>query len=171
MALRKRLAAAVAGVIATPLVLVALPTSPASAHGYVSSPASRQAQCARNVVACGSIKYEPQSVEGPKGLRSCNGGDARWADLNNDSKGWQAASVGRTATFSWTFTARHATASYEYYVNGTRVASFAGNGKQPGASISHQVTLPGSGRQKVLAIWNISDTPNAFYACIDVNVS
>ena len=56
---------------------VALPSAPAFAHGYFSSPASRQAQCARGVVSCGDIKWEPQSVEGPKGLRSCNGGVAR----------------------------------------------------------------------------------------------
>lgn len=28
-----------------------------------------------------------------------------------------------------------------------------------------------TGKQKVLAVWNIADTTNAFYACVDVNVS
>ena len=28
-----------------------------------------------------------------------------------------------------------------------------------------------SGRQTVLARWNVSDTINAFYACVDVNIS
>ncbi|MCW2641364.1 MAG: hypothetical protein JWP76_3670, partial [Dactylosporangium sp.] len=27
-----------------------------------------------------------------------------------------------------------------------------------------------SGRQKVLAVWNIADTTNAFYSCIDLQV-
>ncbi|CAM5661344.1 hypothetical protein GCM10010345_93900 [Streptomyces canarius] len=27
-----------------------------------------------------------------------------------------------------------------------------------------------TGRQKVLAVWNIADTANAFYSCVDVNI-
>ena len=35
--------------------------APAAAHGYISSPPSRQANCARGAVAnCGDIVYEPQ---------------------------------------------------------------------------------------------------------------
>ncbi|MEU4765279.1 lytic polysaccharide monooxygenase auxiliary activity family 9 protein [Actinosynnema sp. NPDC023794] len=171
MSLRRRIAAVAAGVLAAPLVTVALPSAPAYAHGYVSSPASRQAQCARGVVSCGDIKWEPQSVEGPKGLRSCNGGVARFAELNDNSKGWQVANTGRTVTFTWTFTARHRTANYEYYVSGRRVGFVDGGMQQPPATVSHTVNLGTSGRQTVLAIWNIGDTSNAFYACIDVNAS
>ncbi len=48
---------------------------------------------------------------------------------------------------------------------------FAGNNQQPPATLSHTVNLSGfSGRQKILAIWTISDTANAFYSCIDVNI-
>ena len=40
--------------------------APASAHGYISSPPSRQANCVSGAVAgCGDIVYEPQSVEAP----------------------------------------------------------------------------------------------------------
>jgi predicted carbohydrate-binding protein with CBM5 and CBM33 domain len=150
-----------------------LVASPASAHGYVSSPPSRQALCAQGKVKnCGEIQYEPQSVEGKKGLRSCSGGNARFAVLDNESKGWPATAVGRSVTFKWTFTARHATSNYEYYVGGTKIASFNGNGQQPGQNVSHTVKLGSrTGRQKVLAIWNIADTANAFYACIDLQVS
>jgi chitin-binding protein len=169
MSLRRRIAAVAAGVLAAPLVTVALPSAPAFAHGYVSSPPSRQAQCARGLVRCGEIKYEPQSVEGPKGLRSCNGGVARFAELNDNNKGWRVASTGRSVTFNWTFTARHRTANYEYYVSGRRVGFFDGGNQQPPATVSHTVNLGASGRQTVLAIWNIGDTANAFYACIDVN--
>lgn len=28
-----------------------------------------------------------------------------------------------------------------------------------------------SGRQKLLAVWNIAGTPNAFYACVDLQVA
>ncbi|WP_433256808.1 lytic polysaccharide monooxygenase [Streptosporangium sp. CA-135522] len=146
--------------------------SPAHAHGYISSPPSRQAMCAQGRVAnCGEIIYEPQSVEGPKGLRSCSGGNSRFAQLDDESRSWPATSVGTSVTFNWVLTARHATSTWEYYVGGTRIAVFNDQGRQPGATVSHSVSLGGrSGRQKVLAIWNIADTPNAFYSCVDLQV-
>ncbi|SCL31295.1 chitin-binding protein [Micromonospora nigra] len=146
--------------------------APAQAHGYVSSPPSRQALCAQGRVPdCGQIRYEPQSVEGPKGLRSCHAGIAHFAVLNDDSRGWPATSVGTSVTFTWVNTARHSTANWEYFVGGTRVAVFDGGGRQPGATVSHTVNLGGyPGRQKVLAVWNISDTANAFYSCVDLQV-
>jgi predicted carbohydrate-binding protein with CBM5 and CBM33 domain len=150
-----------------------LVASPASAHGYVSSPPSRQALCAQGKVKdCGQIQYEPQSVEGKKGLRSCSGGNARFAVLDNESKGWPATSVGRQVSFKWTLTARHATSTWEYFIGGSRIASIDDKGKQPGATVTHNVNLGNrSGRQKVFAIWNIADTANAFYACVDLTVT
>ncbi|MFF1708624.1 lytic polysaccharide monooxygenase auxiliary activity family 9 protein [Streptomyces sp. NPDC058268] len=168
---RKRKLAAMIGAGLAPVLALTLPTGSASAHGYVNAPASRQAQCASGTVSCGEIKWEPQSVEGPKGLRSCNGGNARFADLNDDSKGWKVSNVSRTQTFTWTFTARHRTANYEYFVDGAKVATIDGGNQQPPATVSHQVNLgSATGRHKVLAVWNIGDTSNAFYACIDVNI-
>ncbi|GIH97624.1 lytic polysaccharide monooxygenase [Planobispora siamensis] len=149
-----------------------LTASPASAHGYISSPPSRQALCAQGKVPnCGDIIYEPQSVEGPKGQRSCHGGVARFAQLSDESKPWPATSVGTSVTFNWVLTARHATSTWEYYIGNNRVALFNDNGRQPGATVSHNVSLAGySGRQKVLAIWNIADTAMAFYACVDLQI-
>lgn len=168
---RKRLAAVIGAGIA-PLVAVSLPATSASAHGYISSPPSRQAQCAAGTVSCGSIKYEPQSVEGPKGLMSCSGGNAAFAELDNDSKGWKVTPVSRTTSFNWQLTARHATSTWQYYAGGRKIAEFNDNGAQPGATVTHQVNFGSlTGRQKVLAVWNIADTANAFYACVDVNVS
>ncbi|MEV4483532.1 lytic polysaccharide monooxygenase [Micromonospora coxensis] len=156
------------GVVASTLAVAA----PAQAHGYVSSPPSRQALCAQNRVPdCGQIKYEPQSVEGPKGLRSCHAGIPQFAVLNDDSRGWPATSVGSSVTFTWVNTARHATSNWEYWIGGTRVAVVNGGGQQPGATVSHTVNLGGfSGRQKLLAIWNIADTANAFYSCVDLQI-
>jgi predicted carbohydrate-binding protein with CBM5 and CBM33 domain len=171
MNMHRRLVAALIGAIAAPLIVVVGPAALASAHGYVNSPASRQAQCATGTVSCGDIKYEPQSVEGPKGLRSCNGGVARFAELNDNSKPWRAAAVGRSVTFNWTFTARHRTTNYEYYVGGSKVGDFSGNNQAPPATVQHVVNLSGhTGRVTVLAIWNIADTSNAFYSCIDLTV-
>ncbi|GGL58378.1 lytic polysaccharide monooxygenase [Planomonospora parontospora] len=154
------------------LAATVLTASPALAHGYVSSPPSRQAMCAQGRVAgCGPIVYEPQSVEGPKGQRNCHGGVARFAQLSDESRAWPATSVGTGVTFNWVLTARHATSTWEYYIGNTRIATFNDGGRQPGATVSHAVNLAGfSGRQKVLAIWNIADTANAFYACIDLQI-
>ncbi|MCO5995249.1 lytic polysaccharide monooxygenase auxiliary activity family 9 protein [Actinoallomurus rhizosphaericola] len=166
----RRLVTAAAGVALTPAIIVAL-AGAASAHGYINSPPSRQAQCAQGIVQCGDIKYEPQSVEGPKGLRSCSGGNARFAELDDDSKGWRATQVGRTVTFTWVFTARHRTTDWQYYIGNTLVGDVSGNNAQPPSTVSHTVDLGNvSGRVKLLAVWNIADTANAFYSCVDLQV-
>ncbi|MFF5563363.1 lytic polysaccharide monooxygenase auxiliary activity family 9 protein [Streptomyces sp. NPDC012623] len=167
----KKKLAVVLGAVVAPVLAVSLPASSASAHGYISSPPSRQAQCAAGTVSCGDITYEPQSVEGPKGLTSCSGGNSRFSDLDDDSKGWTVTPVNSTTTFQWQLTARHSTSTWEYYAGGQKIAEFNDNGAQPGATVSHDVNFGGlTGQQKVLAVWNVADTTNAFYACIDVNV-
>src|SRR4051812_19297006 len=144
--------ASVGAVVTTSLFVV----TPAQAHGYVSSPPSRQAQCAQGIVSgCGDIVYEPQSVEAPKGSLQCNGAGSRFAVLNDNGKGWRATSVGSSATFNWVLTARnwvltarHATSTWEYFIGGTRIAVFDDGGRQPGATVSHNVGFGGfSGRQ------------------------
>ncbi|MGV9978352.1 lytic polysaccharide monooxygenase [Micromonospora wenchangensis] len=156
------------GAVVTSLGLAA----PAQAHGYVSAPPSRQALCAQGKVPdCGQIRYEPQSVEGVKGLRSCSAGIAQFAVLDDDSRGWPATPIGSTVTFTWVNTARHATSNWEYFIGGTRVGVVDGGGRQPDATVSHTVNLGGfTGRQKILAVWNIADTANAFYSCVDVQI-
>ncbi|MFK4211238.1 lytic polysaccharide monooxygenase auxiliary activity family 9 protein [Streptomyces sp. NPDC030920] len=167
----KRKTAAVIGALLAPVLVLTLPVGSASAHGYISSPPSRQAQCAAGTVSCGEIKYEPQSVEGPKGLTSCSGGNSRFAELDDDFKGWQVTPISRSTSFQWVLTARHATSTWQYFAGGRKIAEFNDNGAQPGATVTHQVDFGNlTGRQKVLAVWNIADTANAFYACIDVNV-
>jgi predicted carbohydrate-binding protein with CBM5 and CBM33 domain len=170
MTISRKTLAALIGAAVSPLILVALPGT-ASAHGYVTSPASRQAQCAQGTVSCGDIKYEPQSVEGPKGLRSCSGGNSRFAELDTDSKGWKVTSVGKSVTFNWKLTAQHRTSNWEYYIGNTLVKRVDGGNAQPPATFSHTVNFSAfSGKQKVLAVWNISDTANAFYACVDLRI-
>ncbi|WP_155375300.1 lytic polysaccharide monooxygenase [Catellatospora vulcania] len=146
--------------------------TPASAHGYISSPPSRQANCAQGrVTGCGDIVYEPQSVEAPKGSLQCNGGGSRFAVLNDNSKNWPAASVGNNVTFNWVLTARHRTSTWEYFVGSTRIGVVNDNGAQPGATVSHNISLGGrTGRILVLARWNVYDTAMAFYSCVDLQV-
>ncbi|MGW0759274.1 lytic polysaccharide monooxygenase auxiliary activity family 9 protein [Streptomyces sp. NPDC002814] len=167
---RKKTALLIGAALA-PVIAVSLPASSASAHGYISNPPSRQAQCAAGTVSCGDITYEPQSVEGPKGLTSCSGGNSRFAELDDDAKGWKVTPVSGTTEFQWNLTARHSTSTWQYFAGGQKIAEFNDNGAQPGATVTHQVNFGGlTGPQKVLAVWNIADTSNAFYACIDVNV-
>ncbi|MBE1485261.1 lytic polysaccharide monooxygenase [Plantactinospora soyae] len=151
-------------------LVVAVPA--AQAHGYISSPPSRQALCAQGRVAnCGQIQYEPQSVEGPKGLRNCHANIGHFAVLSDESRNWPATSVGNSVTFNWVLTARHSTSTWEYYIGNSRIAVFDDGGRQPGATVSHNVSMGGrTGRQKLLAVWNIADTANAFYACVDLQI-
>ena len=170
MTLRRRLAALSAAVLTAPLIAVILPAAPASAHGWITNPPSRQDQCAtRTVSDCGDIQYEPQSVEAPKGSRSCSGG-SRFTVLDNEGKGWRVSSIGSSASFTWRNTAMHRTLNWQYYVDGNLHQTFNGNAAQPPQTVTHQLTgLPG-GRHKVLGVWNIYDTQMAFYACVDVNI-
>jgi predicted carbohydrate-binding protein with CBM5 and CBM33 domain len=137
MIAKRRILAIAAGAAAAPLPALAVPGT-ASAHGYINSPPSRQAQCAQGIVACGDIRYEPQNVEGPKGLTSCSGGNSRLAELGDDAKGWRVTSVGRTVTFTWTMTAQHRTSNWEYYIGSTRVAFVDGGNQQPPATVSQR---------------------------------
>jgi predicted carbohydrate-binding protein with CBM5 and CBM33 domain len=156
------------GAIGSTLVVA----SPALAHGYVSAPPSRQALCASGAVAdCGQIQFEPQSVEGPKGLRSCDGGVAQFSVLSDNSRNWPARAVGRTVTFTWVMTARHRTSNWEYFIGDKKIATVDGGNQQPDAVVTHNVDLGAfPGRQTVLAVWNIGDTANAFYSCVDLTV-
>jgi predicted carbohydrate-binding protein with CBM5 and CBM33 domain len=167
--MRKRVTLPIAVCAAIASVFIA---GPASAHGYISSPPSRQALCARGVVTnCGDIQYEPQSVEAPKGSKLCSGGNSRFTVLDDNSRNWPATAVGTSVTFNWTLTARHATSTWQYFIGNTQIASFDDGGRQPGATVAHAVNFGGfTGRQTVLAVWNIADTVNAFYSCVDVQI-
>ena len=99
---------------------------------------------------------------GPLGLK------ARPRDLATKQA---AASVGQSVTFNWVLTARHATSTWEYFIGGRLLASFNDGGAQPGATKTHTVGMGGfSGRQTLLARWNIADTAMAFYSCVDLQI-
>ncbi|WP_031069393.1 lytic polysaccharide monooxygenase auxiliary activity family 9 protein [Streptomyces sp. NRRL WC-3742] len=196
--MRKRhVVGAVVAALAVPLALA----FPAQAHGYITTPPSRAALCDEHVQGvpwdCGDIQWEPQSVEGPKGFPSlgpsdgtiCAGGNARFAELDDPHNGaWPTTQVtaGQQVTFTWRFTARHATTDFRYYM--TKPGYDAGQpitranldltpfliapygGVQVPSTLSHAATLPSgrTGHQVIVAVWTISDTANAFYSCSDV---
>jgi predicted carbohydrate-binding protein with CBM5 and CBM33 domain len=171
--------------------------TPAFSHGYTTSPPSRSYRCAQQQVAdCGSIQYEPQSVEGPKGFPSagpadghiCSANHSEFSQLDDPRGGtWPAASMtsGASYNFTWTFTAIHATTSFRYFITKTsydptkpltRAALESTpfltqnlGGSRPPNPVTHRGTLPTRhGRQLILAVWDIADTANAFYSCSDV---
>ncbi|KPC85049.1 MULTISPECIES: lytic polysaccharide monooxygenase auxiliary activity family 9 protein [Streptomyces] len=194
--MRKRASAAVIGLAIAGVSMFA--TGSASSHGYTDSPISRQKLCANGTVTgCGNIQWEPQSVEGPKGFpaagpadgKICSGGNSGFAQLDDPRGGnWPATQVtaGQGYSFRWQFTARHSTSDFRYYItkNGwdstkplTRAALESqpfmtvpyGN-QQPPATLTHQGSMPTqkTGKHVILAVWNVADTTNAFYACSDV---
>ena len=98
-------------------------TGGASSHGYTDLPISRQKLCQNGTVTnCGSIQWEPQSVEGPKGFpgsgpadgQLCNAGLGQFYQLSASKTpsggAWPATKVngGQSYTFRWQFTAMHA---------------------------------------------------------------
>ncbi|MGN9756353.1 lytic polysaccharide monooxygenase auxiliary activity family 9 protein [Streptomyces sp. SD31] len=145
----------------------------ASSHGYTDLPISRQKLCQNGTVTnCGSIQWEPQSVEGPKGFpgsgpadgQICNAGLGQFAQLSaprTPSGGaWPATKVtgGQSYTFRWQFTAMHATTDFKYYVtkpgwnqnhnlarsdlNLTPFLTVPYGGQRPPSTLSHSGTLP-----------------------------
>ncbi|MCP2169069.1 lytic polysaccharide monooxygenase auxiliary activity family 9 protein [Goodfellowiella coeruleoviolacea] len=181
-----------------PLALSVLTAGTAQAHGYTQNPTSRAYFCKLGTATnCGSIQWEPQSVEGPKGFpnsgpadgKLCSAGVGSFAPLDDPRNGtWPTTKLtsGAGYTFTWTLTAPHATSSFRYYItkNGwnpsapltraqletTPFLTVNMNGQRPGYTVSHPGTLPAgkSGRHLIFSVWDIADTGNAFYQCADV---
>lgn len=159
------------GVIGLTLVgLFAVPQT-ASAHGWISDPPSRPDLCYTGSVdfECGPIKWEPQSVEAAKGSMQCSGG-GRFSELDNESLPWPRQTIGSTVDITWTIQANHSTSTWEYYVDGQLHTVIDDGGALPPFTLTHTLTDLPAGDHKILAVWNIADTPNAFYNCIDVTV-
>ncbi|MFE0426088.1 lytic polysaccharide monooxygenase [Streptomyces sp. NPDC058953] len=192
--MRKRTTAAAIGLLMTGATVFA--TGSANSHGYTESPVSRQKLCANGTVKnCGDIQWEPQSVEGLKVFPAggpadgtiCAGGNGRFSQLDDPRGGaWPATQVNSGSyTFSWRFTARHRATDFKYFITKqgwnpnskvTRASldsqpflTVPYGGVQPPETLSHTGTLPSrSGKHVIVAVWTVYDTPNAFYACSDV---
>src|SRR5688500_9197322 len=155
--------------------LVAAPSAfqpQAQAHGWITNPPSRADHCATGQVDfdCGGLQYEPQSVEAPKGSMQCSGGSS-FSVLDDDSLAWPRTTISGDTTFRWQITARHSTSTWEYFVDGQLFKTVDDGGAQPGATVEHTLTGLPAGDHTIFARWNIADTVNAFYQCVDVTVS
>ncbi|RJQ75487.1 chitin-binding protein [Pseudonocardiaceae bacterium YIM PH 21723] len=176
MTIRRKLTTLAMAVGLTPALLVVLPAGSAQAHGLVSSPASRQAQCMDKAMNCPGDAYnDPYGVEGAKGQQLCSAGDLqRYSVLDNDNFGWKATKVkaGPTA-ITWKIIASHETDNWEYSIDGKMVASIKETAQYPPKEFTHTIDLKGfSGKKKLLAVWNRATFhKNAFYSCIDLDIS
>lgn len=152
-------------------VLVATPPQAAQAHGWIVDPPSRQDLCYTGAVPnCGPIQYEPWSVEAPKGSTQCSGG-GRFSELDNESINWPRQAVSTNQTFTWSIVANHSTSTWEYFVDGQLHTSIDDGGALPPDTVTHQISNLPEGNHKIFVRWNIADTVNAFYACIDAYIT
>ncbi|WP_105972666.1 lytic polysaccharide monooxygenase auxiliary activity family 9 protein [Streptomyces geranii] len=205
----RRTAAVITAVAGLGLAPLALPATPASAHGSMGDPVSRVAQCyaegpesprsaaCRAAVAAGGTQalYDWNGIRiGEAGGRHqalipdgklCSAGNAEFKGLDLPRADWPATGVrGGSYTFRYRVTAPH---------KGTFVVYLTKPGYDPSGPLSwsdldfeHPVatavdpvatggfytfsgTLPQrSGRHLLYAIWQRSDSPEAFYSCSDV---
>ncbi|SON48380.1 GlcNAc-binding protein A [Vibrio tapetis subsp. tapetis] len=176
-------------------------------HGYVSSyqggvAESRVALCKfpasdtqQKNTHCGSIQYEPQSVEGPDGFPTTGPADGKIASAQSSlaaaldeqtASRWVKRPIqSGTQNFEWTFTANHVTKDWKYYITKPNwnpnqplardsfdlnpFCVVEGNMVQPPKLVSHQCQVPArEGYQVILAVWDVGDTAASFYNVIDV---
>ncbi len=175
-----------------PLIL----STSAFGHTYITN--SRAKLCAQGENQnCGSVVYEPQSVEGPDRFPSTGPADGtiaaaglqRFAKLNEQSPTrWNKVDIqpGQN-TFTWHFTATHRSKDFRYFITKqnwnqslplTRdsfdlrpFCSISDNGQHPAVDTSHTCNVPNrSGYQIILGIWDVADTSSSFYSLIDARM-
>lgn len=152
-------------------VLTVAPAPSAEAHGWISDPSSRQDLCYTGEVKnCGPVQYEPWSVEAKKGSMQCSGG-GRFSELDNESIAWPRQAVKTNQTFTWDIVANHSTSTWEYFVDGRLHTTINDNGALPPKVVTHNISNLPTGNHKIFVRWNIADTVNAFYACIDAYIT
>ncbi len=168
-------------------------------HGYVESPASRAYQCKlKNNIDCGPVRYEPQSVEGLKGFPQQGPADGHLAsagierfypiDLQETFR-WKHNKINQSnVDFYWRLTAVHKTSKWEYFITNPNWDSSQPLSRSqfnltpfckvekleiPEDQVHHRCDLPKNynGYHVILAVWTISDTQNAFYQAIDIDIN
>ena len=202
MRTRQRLiAAASATLIATGAVTAMglAAATPALAHGYVGSDSSDLVSRAalKANTGLGSVRYEPQSLEAPKGFPAGGPADGKLASAGGLFGGaldeqsatrWVKNEIQPGANaIGWRFTAPHKTAQWSYYITKSGwdpnapldrgdfelISTVAHDGSAASTNPTHIVDIPAdrTGYHVIYAVWDIADTSNAFYNVIDVNIS
>ncbi|MCY9531698.1 MULTISPECIES: lytic polysaccharide monooxygenase [Paenibacillus] len=186
------------GAMLVTVICMVLFADKAFGHGYIEGPASRAALCKSGQnTNCGAIQYEPQSLEAPKGFPNAGPADGKIASANGafpeldeqSATRWTKVNINAGQnTFNWKLTAAHATSSWKYYITKenwnpnakltrdsfdlTPFCSVNYGGVRPPSTYSDTCNVPArTGYHVILAVWEIADTPNAFYNVLDVNFS
>ncbi|WP_240665842.1 lytic polysaccharide monooxygenase [Agromyces sp. LHK192] len=189
---------AVAMAVATGLAMLGI-AGPAFAHGWIGGSGSdliaRQAMPGNSDI--GLVKWEPQSLEatggfpetGPADGKIASAGIAQFSELDVQSATrWAKNEVSPGPhRFGWTYTAPHRTAEWRYFITKRgwdpnrplERSSFellqvvAHDHSAANTNPVHTITIPGdrSGYHIVLAVWEVYDTPNAFYNVVDLDIS
>lgn len=165
------------------------------AHGFISYPESRVylANLGINKDA-GPATWEPQSVEGPKGFPESGpvdgkiAGGGKYPELDEQTVDrWVKVDVPTgKVDFTWTLTQPHRTSGWKYYITKkgwnpnaplTRddlelITYIEGDDSVPTNKVKQTINIPDdrTGYYIILGIWDIADTPNAFYQVIDANI-
>ncbi|GAA0135388.1 hypothetical protein YSY43_22280 [Paenibacillus sp. YSY-4.3] len=181
----------------TMLVMLACSTlfaDSASAHGHVVD--SRADLCAKGEnVNCGRIIYEPFSIEGrgdfpefgvPDG-QIASGGKFLELDEQTSTRWKKVNMTGGEHTFHWKIVANHSTNTWDYYITKKGwdpnkplkrsdlelFCRYIDDGAIPPDDVYNDCFIPNDrqGYYVIVAVWDIADTPNAFYQVMDVNLS
>lgn len=180
--------------IAVPMIALSIPSF---GHGYVSTPASRGQLCRQGLnTGCGSVQYEPQSLEAPSGFPQTGPADGKIAsaglasfsplDEQTSTRWYRHPMQSGQQTFTWTFTANHVSKNWRYYITRsdwnpnlplsrasfvlTPFCTVSGEMLRPPMTVSHLCQVPSrTGHQIILAVWEVGDTANSFYNVIDVD--
>ncbi|MFQ9322774.1 MAG: lytic polysaccharide monooxygenase [Enterococcus durans] len=166
------------------------------AHGYVTSPGSRAyfgTAAAGNLNQnVGRAQWEPQSIEAPKNTfidgKLASAGVTGFEPLDEQTATrWHKSVINPgNLTISWNLTAQHRTSTWDYYITKIGwnpntplkisdfelIAQIDDKATVPPKIVNQTITVPQDrkGYHVILAVWNISDTTNAFYQAIDVNI-
>ncbi|WCG28435.1 lytic polysaccharide monooxygenase [Enterococcus durans] len=166
------------------------------AHGYVTSPGSRAyfgTAAAGNLNQnVGRAQWEPQSIEAPKNTfidgKLASAGVTGFEPLDEQTATrWHKSVINPgNLTISWNLTEQHRTSTWDYYMTKTGwnpnaplkisdfelIAQIDDKATVPPKIVNQTITIPQDrkGYHVILAVWNISDTTNAFYQAIDVNI-
>ncbi|KVL84258.1 N-acetylglucosamine-binding protein GbpA [Burkholderia stagnalis] len=176
----------------------------AFAHGYLSEPPSRNLLCSSKSgkienFNCGSVTYEPQSIEGKQGFPAAgapdgeiaSGGVTQFSELNEQAVDrWKINDIKPGAQkFKWTFTAPHVTKDFKYYLTKqgwnpnakltrdqfdlTPFCTIDGGMKKADEIGPHNCTIPSDkkGHHVMLTTWHVGDTAGMFYNVADLNIT
>ncbi|WGD37120.1 lytic polysaccharide monooxygenase [Lysinibacter sp. HNR] len=171
----------------------------ASAHGYVGGGDSDliARPAIKENTNLGAAQYDKHSLEGPKGFPENGPKDGQLASVNSlfgkeldeqSSTRWIKNKINTGPnTVYWTYTQVHSTSKWHYYITKdgwdqnaplTRaalepLATVMHDGSSSGNNPRHTIDIPQTkhGYHIIYAVWDVADTPNAFYNTIDVDIN